>query len=256
VTPSDAAPARTSPWRRLDDWRREPGAAGSRSDLSRCERTEDAPGFVCRWARARMSPARLVTLGHDLQQIVGEAGRTTVEVAWGTALTRTYDLDAFAGLPLENLRQARLITISADGVAGLRASVSLDATGEPALTATVRGPADVAQRVKDAVDLGHWNPVAAMKIVLWVVPLVVLALAALFAWVAPAINTAGDVVLLLASLALAFATGFVVLRLHPPVEIYSSSQTTVGSVLTRVVPIVAGVAAFAGVVFAILGIGA
>jgi len=202
-----------------------------------------------------MSPARLVTLGHDLQFIVGEGGRTTVEVAWGTALTRTYDLEGFAELPLENLRQARLITISADGIAGLRASVTLDATSEPALTATVRGPADVAQRVKDAVDLGHWNPVAGMKIVLWVMPLVVLALAALFAWVAPGLGTAADVLLIAASLTLAFAIGFAVLRLHPPVEIYASTQTTVGSVLARVVPIVAGVAAFAGVVFALLGFG-
>ena len=202
-----------------------------------------------------MSPARLITLGHDLQQIVGEGGRTTVEVAWGTALTRTYDLEGFAELPLENLRQARLITISADGIAGLRASVSLDATGEPALTASVRGPAEVAQRVKDAVDLGHWNPVAAMKIVLCVMPLVVLALAALVAWVAPSLGTAADVLLIAASLALACAIGFAVLRLHPPVEIYASTQTTVGSVLARVVPIVAGVAAFAGVVFALLGFG-
>ena len=80
----------------------------------------------------------------------------------GQGARREYRLDEIADLPLDSLRRANLIGISSFGATGA-ASVSLNTSAEPALEAVVRGPDDVAQKVKDAVELGNWNPVSQQR---------------------------------------------------------------------------------------------
>jgi hypothetical protein len=234
----------------------EPGAAGIAPGLDRCEKTE--AGYECRWARARMSPGRMVQLGRDLQSVV-DGGEPEVELRWGSSLRRTYGLDQLADLPLESLRRAHTITITAEGSAdGARAEVSLDATREPGLAASVRGPADVAQKVKDAVELGYWNPWSGRKLRAGAFSLVaygVLALAMLFGTKAPGWAA---FLLLVGAAALAVLAGDIggqFKRLWPPVEIYAVEHTSVSSVLRSAVPIIAGVAGLVATVLKILGLG-
>ena len=229
---------------------RQPGAAGSARGLEYCEKTTE--GVVCRWARVRMSPARIVQLGRDLQYLV-EGREATVHVHWGKELLREYRLDEIADLPLESLRRANLIGISSSG-ASSNASVSLNTSAEPALEAVVRGPDDVAQKVKDAVELGNWNPVSQHKIRL-ILPFVVAYLLAAILLMIPADvkqNTAALSVLVVAAIV---ATHWLAPRLWPLVEIYAAEKTTVGSILRSAVPILAGVASIAVTVLKIFGVG-
>ena len=125
---------------------RRPGAAGSTAGLECCERTSD--GWVCRWARARMSPDQLMQLGHDLRSIVGGED-AAVEVHWGQRLRRGYSPEEASKLPIASLRNARLITVSATGTPpGPSARVSISRS-EPALEASISGLSDVADDVAE-----------------------------------------------------------------------------------------------------------
>lgn len=236
--------------RSLGERLREPWAAGSTPGLEHCEKTAD--GYVCRWARARMSPARMVQLGRDLQSVVG-GSKPEVTVRWGLSLSRSYRLKELADLPLESLRKAHEITFSAGEPGdGPRAVVCVDATREPALTATVRGPADLAQKVKDAVELGNWNPVSGNKVVALAVVLVIYGSVAAGVLFVP--EEPGRALVIVGSTVGALAVGLLCKRLWPPVEITAVERTTVGTALRNAVPIIAGVVGVVATVLKIFGV--
>ena len=226
---------------------RRPGAAGSMDGLQCCERTSD--GWVCRWARARVSPEQLMQLGHDLRSIVGGED-AAVEVQWGQRLRRGYSPEEASKLPIASLRNARQITVSATGTPpGPSARVSISRS-EPALEAAISGLSDVAddlaediaQRVKDAAGLGRWNPVSGEKLGA-LSGLLVLYLAA-FALIFVVQPTGW---LLIAALTLAvvvvgFVMSVVMIGLYPPMQIVAGDQSRVIALLKGAVPVLAGVA--------------
>ena len=234
---------------RLSRFLREPGAAGSARDLKYCTRTGDA--VVCRWARARMSRAQIAQLGRDLEYIV-EGREATVHVHWGRDLLREYRLDEFADLPLESLRKANLIGISSFG-ANSGASVSLSTSAEPSLEAVVRGSDDVAQKVKDAVELGNWNPASAHKIRLILPGVVTYSMGAMLLLIQGDLSRNTTSALSVAMFGVLLATVWLSYRLWPLVEIYASEKVTVGSILRSAVPILAGAASIAATMLTAFG---
>jgi uncharacterized membrane protein len=225
----------------------EPGAAGCARDLTRCKQSAD--GWVCSWARGRISPARLIELGRCMQGLV--AGReANVTIHWGVSLQRTYQLDELTNMPIENLRRARTIEVATDTAEhGTCVKVRFDLESEPGLIATTCGPAEVAQQLKDAVDLGHWNPWSGAKIVRLTM------LTVLYGVLSVTLLLTGAFLVLLA-VTISSILLLVLLRefgapLWPPVEIYEIEQTSIGSVLKRVVPILAPVV---GIVTTLLAI--
>ncbi len=214
---------------RLNRFLREPGAAGSARGLKYCTRTAD--GVVCRWARARMSQAQIVQLGRDLQYIV-EGREATVHVHWGKELCREYRLDECADLPLESLRKANLIGISSVG-ANSDASVSLSTSAQPSLEAVVRGPDDVAQRVKDAVELGNWNPTSAYKVRVILPVVVAYSMGAMLLLISEDVKRDAAAALSCLMVGVFVASVWLSYRLWPLVEIYASEKMTVGSILRK-----------------------
>ena len=237
---------------------RRPGAAGSTDGLECCERTSD--GYVCRWARARMSPDQLMQLGYDLRGIVGGED-AAVEVHWGQRLCRGYSPEEASKLPIASLRSARLITVSATGTPhGLSARVSISRS-EPALEAAISGlsdvaddlAADIAQRVKDAAGLGRWNPVSGEKLgaLSGFLVLYLAAYAQIFV-----VQPTGW--LLIAALTLAVVVvgvvmGVVMLGLYPPMQIVAGDQSRVIAMLKGAVPVLAGVATLVVTVLKLAG---
>lgn len=238
----------------------EPGAAGSKPGLKRCEKRAD--GYVCRWARARISPSRMVELGRDLQSIV-DGREPKVELRWGTALSRTYRLNQLAELPLESLREACRVTITAEQTrSGWHAEVSFDATQEPALTAIVRGPVDVtqemkddvAQKVKDAVEHGNWNPISGNLLSGFFAFLVFYTPALLVQTNVIKVSMHVGNMLLVLTVALLLAIPILKKRLYPPIEIHAGQRTTIASVIRSAVPVLAAAAGVVATALKIFGI--
>lgn len=220
---------------------------------------KDVGRIRVRWARARMSPPRLVQLARDLQTVF-DANEPRVQIHWGQSLRRNFTLKEVSALPLESLRRAAVIAITAENpTSGWSASVRLQAK-EPGLTARVTGPAhaaqtdkdELAQQVKDAVELGNWNPISGESVakfttyaVGWGGMLTVVEFVEGFALILSLLVVVG----------VSVGAFQLALRLWPPIEIYAGEQTTAGRILKTAVPVLAGAASIVATALQIAGLG-